>query len=67
MFLRYFHMLFYKLRLLTSIESKKVPRADELKNRQGVVWGMSILSSKEEILLFTTEQDQTGLITEYKL
>lgn len=60
-------MLFYKLRLLTSIESKKVPMADEPKNRQRVVRGISILSSREEILLLTTERDQTGLITQYKL
>lgn len=50
-----FPMLFYKLRLLTSIASKKVPTADEPKNRQRVVRGISILSSREEILLLTTE------------
>lgn len=43
-----------------------VPQADEPKNRQRVV-RMNILSSREEIILLCTEQDQTGLITEYKL
>lgn len=67
MFLRYLHVLFYKLILLISIEFKMVPQADEPKNRQRVV-RMNILSSREEIILvLSTEQDQTGLITEYKL
>lgn len=43
-----------------------VPQADEPKNRQRVV-RMNILSSREEIILLCTEQDQTDLITEYKL
>lgn len=70
MFLRPFHIMFYKLRLLASLESKEVSSEDEPKNGQGVVRGMCILPSREDILLIllllTTEQDQTGLITEYK-
>lgn len=70
MFLRPFHIMFYKLRLLASLESKEVSSQDEPKNGQGVVRGMCILPSRGDILLIilllTTEQDQTGLITEYK-
>lgn len=58
-------MLFYKLRLLICIESKKVPWADKPKNRPRVVRRKSILSSRKEVLLLTTEQ--TGVITDYKL
>lgn len=66
MVLRPFHMMFYKLRLLASLKSKEVSSEDEPKNGQGVVRGMCILPSREEILLLTTEQDETGLITGYK-
>jgi len=66
MLLRPFHMMFSKLRLLASLESKKASSEDEPKNGQRVARGMCIPPSKEEILLLTAEQDQTGLITECK-
>lgn len=50
-FLRPFHMMFYKSRLLASLESKEVSSEDEPKNGQGVVRGMCILPDRRLLFL----------------